>query len=391
MYVRRNDPCYCQSGLKYKHCCLEKDRHKIPYQKKPLLKISPDKITLMPSDCIGRGHSPPFFKSAQEIYEQKKQFWSHDKQMEICKKYGLDPNVSNYGDYSQFPLDSYDNLSSLTAHEYRVWLCNFIVKLFKMYLDCSEEKQKFIFAYDFCENKKCIIELTNKFHKKYTRKVNRVMNGAKKRFGNKDAFMLTLNVDPAYYDWDLVKAWRNIRKDFHDFMEACRLHIKREKRKDGLTNLPKYIATIEPFTGKKNGKGENTPAYGFPHIHIVFLNAKRLIDWRKLKQYWKAGSWEIGKDKGGYHVKYPINYITKYITKTFTTPDSSDPLPQALVWFFGLRSYTNSRDTLDPLNGYGSCFEAICFVSLNPTENLADYLEYIHNYVETILQIPITT
>lgn len=395
MFIHRNDSCYCQSGEKYKNCCLERDRDKILEKLKPEFKITPFKIQLFPSGSIKKCRSAPYYKYAQELWEKEKQMYTYKRIYKEFEEGGYaDIHGVTYAHYSKnglFPIEVYEKIKKKTRHEFQVYLCNFIAERFRQYLEWNDRTQNYMFAYDFGDGKDCMIELTHRFHKKYTRKVKRVMDGVKKRFGNKNAFMMTLDVSPAHYNWDLVKAWTNIRKDFHDFMEACRLHIKREKRKDGMTNLPKYIATIEPYTGGKNKMGEDTPAYGFPHIHIVFLNAKRVLDWRKLNQYWHVGGWKISRDKGGKKIHYPINYITKYVTKTFTTPDKKNLLPQALVWFFGLRSYTNSRDTTEPVNGYGSRFEALCMVRLLQGEDILDYMERVYWYVNDVMKVGIDT
>lgn len=388
MFIHRNDPCYCQSGEKYKNCCSPKDRDKLLFQRKPKFNY----LQIFPTECIGKKRGAPYYKYAQEIFEKEKDRWDYHRVLKHYKEGGNEEihgvTYEHLHKNGLFPIEIYQSLKMATKHDFQVWFTDFVMRQFRNYLKWTKRRNNYIFCYDFDDKNGCFVEMKTRYSEKYRRKVKNVMNAVKRKHSNAMCVLLNLDVAPQFFNYNPVKAWREIRKYVHDFNEAVRLHLKRYEKRD----LPEYICVIEPYTGKKNKKGRESPAYGFPHVHIVYLDATRLCDWTKIKQYWKLGErWKINRTMDGKKVKYPINYVTKYVTKTFTETNEDNLLPQALLWFFGMRSYTNSRHTVPPLNSSSSPYRALCMVLIHPDKDLTEFESDIYCYVTDIMKVAIDT
>jgi len=191
--------------------------------------------------------------------------------------------------------------------------------------------------------------------------------------------MVTLTLNPALYESKL-EMWISIKSELNRFLTAVRIELKKYGRE-----MPPYIATIEAMHGRKEN---NYLSKGNPHVHIVFIGASRLMDWRRLTHLWGKGHIWINRTYENRKVRNPISYVTKYITKTFTEVSEENMLQQALVWFFSVRSYSCSRGLIRPLNECGSSFIALCFVMFPRNENLTDHEYEIQNYVNKYLVRP---
>lgn len=193
------------------------------------------------------------------------------------------------------------------------------------------------------KGEKLLLPLTHRFSVEYMKKIRSRMSSLKKRHNESSAVMLTLTLNPALYK-NKLEMWLSIKDDLHRFMMLFKYHFKKEKR-----DFPPYLSAIH---SQKNGN---------PHIHIVFLNATRLMDWHKIEKFWGKGYVWINRTQGGGKIRHPVSYITKYITRTFTKVKENS-LTQAMVWFFACRSYSYSRGLVLPLSGNGSEWIAVCFV-----------------------------
>ena len=156
--------------------------------------------------------------------------------------------------------------------------------------------------------------------------------------------------------------------------------VSRHLKKQG-KQLPPYLATIEAQ--------KKPSSCGNPHIHLVFVGASRLLDWRKLAQYWGKGFVYINRDGHGKKVRSPISYITKYITKTFSDNNADNTLTQSLVWLFNVKSYTCSRGLIAPLypSGCGDWY-ATYFISVSPQENYFAEVDLMNKYVYDLYASP---
>lgn len=172
------------------------------------------------------------------------------------------------------------------------------------------------------------------------------MNWLIYKYGNENAVNLTLTIDPKLYGHDKFKMWNDIKKQCNRFLTNLRYHFEKKN-----ISFPLYIMTIEAH---KNGN---------PHLHFVFLNCKRLMDWRKLRKKWKLGRVYINRTYQNRRIHHPISYITKYITKTFTKTNEKNRLTQSIVWFFHIRSFSTSRGLIYPINPIGNGdWNLVCLV-----------------------------
>lgn len=198
-----------------------------------------------------------------------------------------------------------------------------------------------------------IIKLENRYCSSYHNMIGRRMKWLCYKYGNSLAVLLTLTLDPARYNGDKLRMWLDIKPQYHRFITGLKYHFKKENR-----DFPMYVCSIE---AQKNGN---------PHLHIVFLGASRLIDWRKIRDLWHQGFIYINRTYDGKKIRYPINYITKYITKTFSETTEGNLLTQALSWLFNVRSFQCSRGLIFPLK------------SISSNEWIATYFLIIDNDVD---------
>lgn len=174
------------------------------------------------------------------------------------------------------------------------------------------------------------LPFTNRFSAAYQRNVTRHLNGLIRQMGGKRAVMLTLTMDPKPYGWDTKTMWKAVKSEFNRF----------------LTDIFRIIGHRIEYLCVP----EAQPKSGLPHLHILFFNVSRVMDWREILRYWKVGGIHINRTPAGKHIGNPIKYITKYLTKTFNKTNSANVLSQATVWYYGIRSFTQSRKLMPPLS-----------------------------------------
>jgi hypothetical protein len=178
------------------------------------------------------------------------------------------------------------------------------------------------------------------------------------KYGNTKAVLLTLTIDPKIYNNDKVKMWLDIKNQYHRFITSLQYHFKKQGRV-----FPRYLCSIE---SQKNGN---------PYLHIVFLGASRLMDWRKIKDLWHQGFIYINRTGDNQKIRFPINYITKYITKTYCETNEKNLLTQSISWIFNIRSYSCSRGLVFPLKPKSSGeWIANSIIVVNKTLDL-DFIE----------------
>lgn len=254
-------------------------------------------------------------------------------------------------------VDPIDDLNKL--------LFDFALKSFKDYIFDQEEFNRFIYAENIEENK-ILIELDNRYCKSYQDKINRRAKYIGWKFRRSRSVLLTLTIDPFKYNNDKYLMWVDIKKQLNRFLTNVKYHFKKEKRR-----FPPYICSIE---AQKNGN---------PHLHIVFLGASRLLDWRQIRDIWKLGHIFINRDNDNRKIRNPVNYLMKYISKTYTDTNEKNELTQALCWLFNIRSYQCSRGLIIPLkpkkNDSGFYSEYLIIVDDSiPLTYLHDNIDLIH-------------
>jgi len=210
-------------------------------------------------------------------------------------------------------------------------LITFAKSSFEKYLGQFKKSNRYILINNE-KNENLLLKLENRYCKSYQKKVKKRMNWLCYIYGNSKAVLLTLTIDPKKYNNEKLKMWFDIKKQYHRFITGLKYYFKKQNRE-----FPPYVCCIE---AQRNGN---------PHLHIVFLGATRLIDWRKIRNLWHQGFIYINRTYDGQKIRYPINYITKYLTKTYSTTDDSNLLTQSLSWLFNIRSYNCSQDLLYPL------------------------------------------
>lgn len=185
------------------------------------------------------------------------------------------------------------------------------------------------------------VELHNRFSKSRQKKIKKRISWLAYHYGQSNCVMLTLTLDPKKFQNDKFKMWEDIKKEQNRFLTALKYYF--EKR--GIP-FPKYLSTIESMEGRiENG----FIGKGLPHLHIVFIGATRLLDWRKIRDLWGLGHIWINRTSKGKKIRNPLDYVAKYITKTYTDTSEDNRLSQALCWLFKVRSYSCTRGLIYPL------------------------------------------
>jgi hypothetical protein len=173
---------------------------------------------------------------------------------------------------------------------------------------------------------------------------------------------LTLTIDPKLFDNDKLEMWKQIKKEFRRFIDTLQ-HIFKRIGKE----FPPYLATIQA----QKGKPPDFKGRGNPHIHVLFFNCKRLLDWRKISDLWSLGFIYINRTYQGKKIRYPINYICRYITRTFTNSNDKNKLTQSLVWLFNINSYSTTRHLLYPLKRHSSDTNWMAYYLIITDENMS--------------------
>ena len=166
----------------------------------------------------------------------------------------------------------------------------------------------------------------------YSRNVEKRMNDISYAYKDSNALMITLTLNQALFGYDFFRMWEEIPHLVKKFIDAVRKYFKSRGLK-----MPDYLWVVEPHGS------------GVPHVHFVFFGIKRLKDKRYIeKNWWKYGFTYLRGTKDG-KIRNPVSYITKYITKAVDSSDEKYFDVQALLWFFGIRSYHPSRGFVAPL------------------------------------------
>jgi len=220
-------------------------------------------------------------------------------------------------------------------------LLEYAEKSFTAYINDIDSADRFIYADDPISDDKIVIELDTRYSRSYQEKIIRRANYLSYHFRNSRSVLLTLTIDPSKYTDDKLKMWMDIKDQYNRFITAVKYYFKKQGLK-----LPPYICTVEAQKGRPEN---NYIARGNPHLHICFLGASRLMDWRKLRDLWGLGHIWINRSSDNRKIRNPVNYIMKYITKTYTETNNDNRLTQSLCWLFNIRSYQCSRGLITPL------------------------------------------
>lgn len=209
-------------------------------------------------------------------------------------------------------------------------LQNYIKQKFTEYLDHVKGKD-LIFRHrqrDIKGNTKYLaIPYTTRFTGRYRNNVKTHIDILITKRAGQPCVLLTLTVDPKLYDWDMGVMWTTIKKEFNRFLTTIFGIIG---------HRIEYLCVPEA-----------QPTSGLPHLHVVFFEASRLLDWRQLKKHWKIGRINVKPPKQSTHA---IRYVTKYITKTFTATDSANVLSQSCLWYYEVDSFTHSLGLMPSLS-----------------------------------------
>jgi len=241
-------------------------------------------------------------------------------------------------------------------------------KYFTSFMNKINNKKIYVLVENLANKKRKFILVDSRFSPCYQKKVKKRMKWLIYKYGNTNSVTLVLTLDPKIYRNNKYEMWKNIKKELNRFLTDLKYYFKKKN-----LPFPKYICTIESQKGRPEN---NFIAEGNPHLHFVFLNCKRLLDWRKIKKLWGLGRIYINRTYDNHKIRHPINYITKYITKTFTKTNKENVLTQSLCWLFGIRSFSTSRGLIIPIKLKSlEKYRLICLVICNEdfdTSNLPD-------------------
>jgi len=288
-----------------------------------------------------------------------------------CEDYGI--KNCDVG-LNEYPLELYDLYDQLRNKSLNDGLLFFAEKSFLLWYNRAKRYSRYILV----ENgkHKHLKKIICRFDKKYTTMVQNRMNWLMYKYGNENAVLLTLTLNPSNFRNDKMCMWETITFLLNEFMTQL-------KRK--LPDRVKYIRCIESMKGTACN---DFVGRGNPHIHICFFGVgwipKGLID-----ELWPYGFTFVNSTATGKKVRYPIHYITKYITKTYTENDADNTLNQSLVWFFNKNSYDHSKNLVFPLYKKGSG-EWICdwVIEIEPLENQIVEMDAIFKAEEAFYKKP---
>jgi len=224
-------------------------------------------------------------------------------------------------------------------------LLTFAEHQFLRYISNLKKRHKYIHVWredpDGGPDQENLKLLETRYSKSYCENVERRMEWLACQYRKGSCVYVVLTIDPKKYGYDKVRMWKEVRLDFANFLDKVRRNFIRR----GLV-LPPFLVTIE---AQKNPK-----SCGNPHINIVFFGCHRILDWRKIREYWGKGGIRINRTRDNQRVRNPVKYVTKYITKTFCDTNADNVLTQSLVWIFNKKSYSCSRGLVVPMNPKGT-------------------------------------
>ena len=155
-----------------------------------------------------------------------------------------------------------------------------------------------------------ILDYYTRFNPKYLRNVIRKLKKAANKTANiNGGVLLTLTIDPKRFT-SLKSAYLTLRKCFNRFNTMVKYRL----------NQPvKFISVLET---QKNGN---------PHLHVVYLGIKRLIDFYELRYYWdkKCGVGMHVDIRPLFNRQNGIRYVMKYLRKAMAIQAKKGQPPQA--------------------------------------------------------------
>lgn len=205
----------------------------------------------------------------------------------------------------------------------------FAQSAFKDYLSRADNKYKVFLNVE--EGKRYMSKALHRFTRSYQKKVRIQMQPLLEGKAYKSAVFLTLTLDPKKFR-SRYDMWVTIKEEQNRF----------------LTLLFKKLGYRIPYISVAEAHKS-----GAPHLHFVFLGAKRLMDWRELREAWGLGHIWINRTRDGKKIINPIKYMFKYIYKMVGKTDDFNETTHAFLWLFHVRSYSISRGLVKPLNEIG--------------------------------------
>ena len=195
---------------------------------------------------------------------------------------------------------------------------------FKTYLGIADKRYR-VWKH---EDKLSLGRLQTRFSPGYTKKVKVSLSPLLTDKRYKDSVFVSLTMDPKRYP-SRFDMWMAIKKEENRFLTS--IFKKLGKRID-------YFSAVE---AQDNGN---------PHLHILFLGVKRLMDWREVRDLWGLGHVWVNKTAEGKRIKSALAYMYKYITKAIDRRNDKNNLTQSLLWLFHIRSYSTSHGLVKPVN-----------------------------------------
>ena len=283
-------------------------------------------------------------------------------------KDGLDLYYNgNYDELQNVPLFVQERFTSELVTVRNNSLLTYAENKFSSYIKNLKQYRRYVHITR--ENQSSFVPLETRYSNGYREKIQRRMEGLAYQYRKAGCVYIVLTLDPKKYGNDKVRMWREHKNDFHDFIDKVRRSFERR----GLT-MPRFLHTVE---GMKQPR-----SCGNPHINVVFFGCRRLMDWRKVLEYWGKGNIRINRTWDGQTVRNPVMYVCKYITKTYANTTADNVLTQSLVWLFNVKSFSSSHGLIIPLHPQGvgdwtADYIAVC----SPQETIFDDIALIENRV----------
>ena len=287
---------------------------------------------------------------------------------EHFNEHGLDLFYNgNYEELEHVPLFVQEQFNSEIATVRNNSLLTYAENKFTEYIENLKRYRRYVHVTR--ENQSSFVPLDTRYSNGYREKIYRRMNGLAYQYRKSGCVYVVLTLDPKKYGNDKVRMWQEHKNDFHDFIQKVRRNFSR----CGLS-MPKYLHTVE---GMKQPR-----SCGNPHINVVFFGCRRLMDWRKVLQYWGKGNIRINRTWDGQTVRNPVMYVCKYITKTYSNTCAENVLTQSLVWLFNVKSFSSSHGLIVPLHPKSTGdWTADYFAVCSPQETIFDDFSLIEDRV----------